>query len=159
MSTTILVPLDGSPLAARALPFADHLARASGSRLVLVRAYLPNGDSLSVRVHHPEQSREERANIDRGLAQAELVATTDKLRRAGLTVDARFVEAAPAEAILDVSAASGADLIVMSTHGHGGLGRWLYGSVADAVLRRATTPVLVVSATALPRWAQDQPNC
>ena len=45
----------------------------------------------------------------------------------------------------------------MSTHGHGGLGRWLYGSVADEVLRRVPVPVLLVSAVCAQTWAQDQP--
>jgi nucleotide-binding universal stress UspA family protein len=43
--------------------------------------------------------------------------------------------------------ANGCDLIVMSTHGRSGIGRWVYGSVADKVLRSSSLPVLLVRAT------------
>ena len=49
-----------------------------------------------------------------------------------------------ARAIAEVAVEEQAELIVMSTHGRGGLGRWVYGSVADSVLQRSTTPVLLV---------------
>jgi nucleotide-binding universal stress UspA family protein len=157
MLNSILVPLDGSALAARALPFAARLARSAASHLILVRAHLPNGDSLPPRVHHADQSRAERATLERDLAHAELRETTDQLRRAGLEVEPHFVDGAPAEAILTTAVSTRASLIVMSTHGHGGLGRWLYGSVADEVLRRANVPVLIVSATAIRSWSDDRP--
>jgi nucleotide-binding universal stress UspA family protein len=49
-----------------------------------------------------------------------------------------------ADAIIDYAAANGVDLIVMSTHGRGGIGRWVLGSVAEKVLRSASVPVLLV---------------
>ena len=57
-----------------------------------------------------------------------------------------FVEGAAADVIYQTAASTRANLIVISTHGHGGLGRWLYGSVADEVLRHVPVPVLLVSA-------------
>ena len=54
----------------------------------------------------------------------------------------------PVAAILDAAQLHRADLIVMSTHGRSGLGRMVYGSVADQVLRHAEVPVLLVPATA-----------
>jgi nucleotide-binding universal stress UspA family protein len=156
MLTPILIPLDGSALAARALPFAAHLSRITQTRLILIRAHLPNGDSLSMRLRYPDESAVERASLERGLAQAELVDTTDTLRRAGLHVEPHFVEGPPATAILRTAAASGAGMIVMSTHGHGGFGRWLYGSVTDEILRHADVPVLVVSAAVSGSWSENQ---
>ena len=51
-----------------------------------------------------------------------------------------------ADALLEVAAALGVDTIVMSTHGRGGLSRWVFGSVADKVLRYANVPVLLIRA-------------
>ncbi len=52
----------------------------------------------------------------------------------------------PADEIIAYAAKSGCDLIVMSTHGRSGIGRWVYGSVADKVLRSSSIPVLLVRA-------------
>jgi nucleotide-binding universal stress UspA family protein len=58
--------------------------------------------------------------------------------------------------ILDAATARGANLIVMSTHGRSGIGRWLYGSVA-AVLRSARVPVMLISSDVSVAWATDRP--
>jgi nucleotide-binding universal stress UspA family protein len=62
-----------------------------------------------------------------------------------------------AERIGAIARERGADLIVLSTHGRGGVGRWIYGSVADDVLRHAEMPVLVTSAAAERLWAEGSP--
>jgi nucleotide-binding universal stress UspA family protein len=58
--------------------------------------------------------------------------------------------------ILNEVAQRRADLIVMSTHGRSGIGRWIYGSVADQVMRRAPVPVLLVPAHARVNWPSDR---
>jgi nucleotide-binding universal stress UspA family protein len=63
-----------------------------------------------------------------------------------------------AAAIVDAASERHAELIVMSTHGRGGLGRWLWGSVADQVLRRANVPLLLVPATCERAWTADRPR-
>jgi nucleotide-binding universal stress UspA family protein len=63
----------------------------------------------------------------------------------------------PVEAILDVAMRDQADLIVMSTHGRGGLSRMLYGSVADQILRRTTVPVLLVPSIVEHAWPAEGP--
>src|SRR5207253_5755743 len=90
-------------------------------------------------------------------AQAEFQSVIDGLRKDGLDVEGHFAEGPAADVIYAQAAASRASLIVMSTHGHGGLGRWLYGSVADEVLRRVPVPVLLVSAVCTQTLADDQP--
>ncbi len=134
---TILVPLDGSTLAERALPFAEVLARASGARLVLPRASLVR--------HRPEPATEEariaadeRAELDRHVAL---------LGERGVVAEGvlRFDEAA--EAIVAEAVGREADLIVMATHGRSGLGRLVFGSTAEAVLRRSPAPVLLIRVT------------
>jgi nucleotide-binding universal stress UspA family protein len=86
MFKNILVPLDGSALAARALPFAKRVAHAASARLIVVRAYLPVDDALSVRVEYPELSAAERADVDCETARAELQSAVDELRKDGLAV-------------------------------------------------------------------------
>jgi nucleotide-binding universal stress UspA family protein len=136
--TTILVPLDGSPLAARALQVAAGLARRSGARLVLVGA-VPRADPA--RFAHPEALRLAR---ECAAAEATLAAAAGGLRRAGIAAETDLVTGGAPAAILAAAEARDARLLVLSTHGRGGLERWLYGSVADAVLRRAAVPVLLV---------------
>jgi nucleotide-binding universal stress UspA family protein len=156
MFRSVLVPLDGSALSARALPFAKRVAQAAGARLIVVRAHLP-ADDLGLRLEYPELSLAERADMEREAAQAEFQSVIDGLRKDGLDVEGHFTEGAAADVIYEQAAATRASLIVMSTHGHGGLGRWLYGSVADEVLRRVPVPVLLVSAVCTQIWAEDQP--
>jgi nucleotide-binding universal stress UspA family protein len=80
-----------------------------------------------------------------------------RLRAGGLTATAHVSHEDPVAAILDAARLHRADLIVMSTHGRSGLGRMVYGSVADQVLRHAEVPVLVVPATADHTWPVDRP--
>jgi nucleotide-binding universal stress UspA family protein len=69
----------------------------------------------------------------------------DALRdKVGADVEALVVEGDAADAIVETASAKQAGLIVMSSHGRGGLGRLVFGSVADAVLRRSPVPVLLL---------------
>ena len=156
MFKSVLLPLDGSVLAARALPYAKRVARAAGARLIVVRAHLP-ADDLGLRLEYPELSPAERADVERTTAEAEFRTAVDGLRRKDLDVEAYFVEGGAADVIYETAASTQANLIVMSTHGHGGLGRWLYGSVADEVLGRVPVPVLFVSAVCTQLWPRISP--
>ncbi len=148
MLQTILVPLDGSRLAEQALPYAMRLARSSGGRLVLVQATLteplPGQAELVARAAATRR------------AEIELDVLVDRLRGEGLTAEARVYYENAATAILDAAAQEDADVIVMSTHGRSGLGRWIYGSVADRVLRTAPIPVLLVPAACAGNWPTDR---
>jgi len=127
----ILVPLDGSRLAEAILPVAKALARDYEADLVLVRALRPLGS-----------------------AETEVVAQEDAetyLRRMARRLDARGLPVTwkvwydePARAIADAARFNEVDLIVMSTHGRGGLNRLLFGSVAETLVRQAPVPVLLV---------------
>jgi nucleotide-binding universal stress UspA family protein len=145
---TILVPLDGSALAERALGAARQLAATFAAReggqhagLVLVRVV-------------PERAPEERALRAAELEAAEryLCIVADRLRERGESVLVEAVAGEAAEAILAQAALWHAELVVMATHGRGGVGRLLHGSVADAVGRGARVPVLLV-----PARGEDQP--
>ncbi|HEX5506404.1 MAG TPA: universal stress protein [Thermomicrobiales bacterium] len=143
MSHTVLAPLDGSPLAERALPFAEALARPAGGCVVLVRAVpflsRPAGDEPfpTLAAAQDAAAREARDYLD---------AVAARLAGRGVAVDVATPCEDEAEGILGEAERRGADLIAMATHGRGGLRRLVYGSVAEEVLARATTPTLVVRA-------------
>jgi nucleotide-binding universal stress UspA family protein len=160
MYNLILVPLDGSALSEQALPLAAALAHAGGARLVLVHAANvtgPLGASLTESQRRgigeedmnltgdpwgaERTSAEVQAVEDAG---AYLMRVADPLVMAGLEVDLATPFGPAAERILDEIGLRHADLVVMSTHGRSGLGRWIYGSVAEQVLARSPVPVLLV---------------
>jgi nucleotide-binding universal stress UspA family protein len=148
MLKTILVPLDGSALSERALPYATALARRAGAHVVLVRAILahtpPGADPTDTQV------------ALRKRAEADLYAIAEQLGLAGVDVETHVYYDDAATAIIDAVQARHADLIVMASHGRTGVGRWIYGSVADHVLRHSPVPVLVVPAAVSCAWTSDR---
>lgn len=149
MSKSILLPLDGSALADRARPYAVALARRTRGRIVLMEAV-----ALQSRPHEPTSNRDVQIidKADKFLAgvEAELVAD-------GIAAEHHELFDEPAQAILDAVVRYDIDLVVMATHGRSGVGRMIYGSVADRVLRSATVPVLLVPAHSSRAWPTDQP--
>src|SRR5215471_10060685 len=143
MFARILVRLDGSRRSERALPYAAGLANVFGSELALIHdetVGLP-GDDVP-------------AAADTVSRMTDLV---EALQNLGLRVWKGVVHGPPAEAILRAADDARADLIVMSTHGRSGLGRWLYGSVADEVFRHTTLPIVLISAACERRWRIEGP--
>lgn len=141
MPLTVLVPLDGSPLAARALPFAASLV--SGGRGQLALAHVQSSlSSVVASAYDPSQE-------------------VEKLRRAGLTATS-FVYCAPSEDVAGVLELAireaGADLVVMSTHGRGGLRRSVFGSVADQLIHRTELPILLVPPRCEMAWEARLPS-
>jgi nucleotide-binding universal stress UspA family protein len=139
--STLIVPLDGSDLAARALPYAAGVARRTGASLRLVRASFAAA-AISPASGADKRLAESGERAARCRAEAALAARAAALRHQGIEVDTVAEPGLAAELIL--REAEAADLVVMSTHGRGGLGRLLYGSVAEAVMRRCPAPMLLV---------------
>jgi nucleotide-binding universal stress UspA family protein len=146
--STILVPLDGSSLAERALPVAARITHSTGGSLVLLQALRASVEfesgAASPALWALPVSPEERETAQRYLAsvrQAQI--------RAETPVQMRIVAGPPAAMILAASVGLGADLIVLASHGRSGMGRWLLGSVAAEVVRDARIPVFVVRESAL----------
>jgi nucleotide-binding universal stress UspA family protein len=140
---TILVPLDGSELAERALPEAADLARQPGAQLLLVRA---------AEAHVPAVVDPTEAQV-RVVQEAEryLAGVQARLAATGVTdVQTSVWYGPPAYAIIEAARLRHADLIVMTTHGRSGLGRLILGSVAESVLRGTTTPILLLRAPEAP---------
>jgi len=143
MFKKILVTLDGSELAERALKPAFSLAEKFGAEIVLLRVPLTQhyvSMSSGSGVLLPEE------NVERDQQETEAYLRAVKTRWLGSApkIRAEAISGEPAAVILDVAETEAADLIVMSTHGRSGLSRLLYGSVAESVLRGARSPVLLV---------------
>jgi nucleotide-binding universal stress UspA family protein len=141
----ILVPLDGSELAERALPLAVTVARATQASVTLARVIQTGtwsgprlGDLIAPQVITEileDEAREAWRYVD-GVA--------DRLRARQIGAVSTVVShGEPGAALLDVERETGADLVVMATHGRTGLGRAAMGSVADHVLRKGRAPVLL----------------
>ena len=146
----IVVPLDGTPVAERALPHALSLARRYGAALTLVRTYSLPGDVAAATVASglpgtgPVVDPAPFVEVERTAAEGYLEATANELRGQGLTVDYDEEDARAADGIVELAARAGADLIVMATHARSGLSRLLAGSVAEHVVQHAPCPVLLV---------------
>jgi nucleotide-binding universal stress UspA family protein len=151
----ILVPLDGSALAEQALPLAVDLAGRASAVVILLQSI---GWARSAVADYPAFFASG-LGADRLLEQAEdsardyLAGVGQRLSETGLVAQPEIRLDPPAEAILTSVIEEQAELIVMSTHGRGGLGRWVYGSVTDRVLRGASLPVLLVRADGLATMA------
>jgi nucleotide-binding universal stress UspA family protein len=140
----ILVPLDGSPLSERALPAAMALAKAFESQIILLTALEVSFPTVatydfdvSARILEAYEHMHEEA-------ERYLAAKEGELREKGFNVRAQLSEASPADSIIDAAIAEEVDLIVMSSHGRGGLARWTFGSVADKVVRHSPCPVMLM---------------
>ena len=146
MFQKILVPLDGSELAERALPLATALAAQGGGSLMLLRVPIFDlQESLlpAVTEHYDARWREYTAEDAVRAAAAYLDRLATNLREEGIVVYTRVVEGDPAGIIVDMAQTENIDLIVMSPRGIAGLTRWVFGSVTERVLRHAPCPVLV----------------
>lgn len=140
----ILVPLDGSHLAERVLPYADAVARATGASLTLMTAVENHQDGVGARLPALRERLEHGA---RHHAAQHLERAAALLRTWGRTVSTLITSGRPAEEILDAAERLDAALIAMATHGRSGLQRWLVGSVADKVMRLSLRPTLLVRPT------------
>lgn len=138
-----LVPLDGSPVAEAIVPFVSRIARPLGLEIALLRA-VPRTPPEVI-----EGSRVVLDNTERLTQEADAYLRTiaDRLSASGFRVLTIVRVGDPAAEILAAARECEADLIAMTTHGRGALGRLLFGSVAEAVLRRALVPVFIVRAT------------
>lgn len=140
----ILVPVDFSPSARAALEYAAFLAARFGAALDVLHVSEPPGyvgpDTLALLPVSGQAGRSQaRGDVSR---EVEGILARAGARPAHVSV--RVESGEPSDAILHASRDGGADLIVMGTHGRTGLSRLLIGSVAEAVLRRSTCPVLTI---------------
>ena len=152
---TIIVALDGSELAERALPFAISIARRAGTRGRVELVHVHDEGVLAPNAPMTDSRWE-----DEGAAEmdASVQALAERLARAtGLRVTAVTLRGPIAETLVQHAVSRAADLIVMTTHGRSGFSRAWFGSVAERVIHAATTPVLVVRTGEHERAAVAEP--
>jgi nucleotide-binding universal stress UspA family protein len=140
----ILVPLDGSLFAERALPVALDLSARNHAKIVLVAVHEP---ALPTAVGHGAMVLDQRydSGIRDGLARyLDVTAAAIRADDATIDVDVKLLDGSPVPTIDAYALRHGAELIVMTSHGRGGPARWMMGSVADGLARRLHTPVLIV---------------
>ena len=137
---SILIPLDGSVLAERALAVAASLAARMQSDLHIVHVQRERiVDEIPTYGLSGEAAH--------AAAEQYVHATADRLRaNQGGNVSGTVLEGSASSAVVGHAESVGADLIVMSSHGRTGASRFWLGSVADAVMRAAKVPVLMVRA-------------
>jgi nucleotide-binding universal stress UspA family protein len=141
-TAVVLVPLDGSEEAERALPLAIQLARRYDRILLLARVVAPlplTGAAGPYYLPVDSSARDEQE------AREYLSATRHRLTaETGLTVQSLLLDGDPADALAEATLAHAGGLIVMTTHGRTGLGRLFLGSVAARLIDRAPVPLLVI---------------
>ena len=149
MYKKILVPLDGSILAECVLPHVDSIARGCAAESVtFIRVvelpYLPvtvdSGYSLTTGDLRKLEDEFKDA------AEKYLSRIVNGVKYDGVKVQSKVVSGKPAESIADYAAKNKVDLIIIATHGRSGASRWVWGSVADKLLRSVQVPVLMVRA-------------
>lgn len=138
----LLIPLDGSELAEKALAPALTLALALSLELVLLRVVNPA--HLAIETQTVKQQSDYLESHDLAETEAYLQQVRASLAEHPVAVKTEIGKGPTAETISDYAATHAVDLIVMSSHGRSGIGRWIYGSVTEKVLRGANCATLVV---------------
>ncbi|MFL5626311.1 MAG: universal stress protein, partial [Ktedonobacteraceae bacterium] len=143
MLKRILVPLDGSTRAERAIAVAARLAHASGGSIILVRVVNTSVEYWPSLVPQPNLAQ---VAIDSDLASAEeyLKVVAQSTNLANIPIETVVLFGPTAPTILTVARSYHADVIILCSHGYTGMKRWVMGSVAQKVAQYASTPVLVL---------------
>jgi nucleotide-binding universal stress UspA family protein len=151
MYQKILIPLDGSTLAEQALPQGIALATAFDGEIYLLQVvsnYLtpPTGMDFAMgETFRDVALREAHEYLKRIHHRLESL-------YAG-PIHIKVIDGLVAENIIDYADFQGCDLIVMATHGRSGVGRWVFGSIAERVLRASHCPILLIRSSE--KHAQD----
>ena len=145
MYHNILVPLDGSALAEAALHHAEALALEFKSNITLLRIIISPYQLIAPDLVLSGTVAEIPGLRDQAMQY--LQGVSGELREKGISFQPAILDGPVPDAITDYARAEHIDLIVMSTHGRGGISRWVYGSVAEKVLQAAPCPVLLIRAS------------
>lgn len=137
----IFIPLDGTPESEAILPYAMMLANAYGAEV------------HTTIVLHSEEAVSE--SLAPGSTEDYLDQVCDRFRKAGASASSVIGRGDPVSVLREMIRDGQPDLVAMTTHGRAGLGRWILGSVTEALLRSVTAPLLVIHAPAV-RAAQPQ---
>lgn len=153
----VLVPLDGSVRAERALPIAAQITRATGGSLLLVRVVSPPVDYSGGLALAPITT-DQIVESEMQEAADSLTAIAAQPYLVGIAVTTEVLFGSPAQQLSGAARKHGSDLIVLCSHGRTGLARWALGSVAHTLVHQSPVPVLVLrEAETLARREPRQP--
>jgi nucleotide-binding universal stress UspA family protein len=139
MFKKILVPLDGSELAAKILPHVTELAKTFNAQITLIHAC--HTEAFGVGEASPGVAAAAPA-AEKKVCETFLAKAGNDLQAQGVNVDWVCVEGVPPREIIGYAQKNGMDLIAMASHGKGEVA-WVIGSTAEKVVSHATVPVLV----------------
>ncbi|HXZ37752.1 MAG TPA: universal stress protein [Thermodesulfobacteriota bacterium] len=147
MYNTILVPLDGSKLAECVLPHVETLVKGSqAKRVIFARVVEPFLPPTSEYIFSDDQikkvDKENRAFAEKYLK--EIVGQAKY--GSGVRIETTILSGNVPDSLAEFANKNGADIIVIATHGRSGVSRWVWGGVADRILRSSCVPVLMVRA-------------
>ena len=153
MYDKILLPLDGSEFAERIIPQVEPLAEKLGSELILLQ--VTTSFETLIAETTPGMAGSGGMSMDpTPIVEAEQAASGEylaglaaRLSAKGFKVSVEHPTGHGARTIIERAQALGVNLIAMTTHGRSGIGRLVFGSVAEEVLRHAQCPVLIVRLT------------
>ena len=151
----VLVTLDGSPLAKKAVPFAAHLARLANAPVQLLRVH-PDWNAWLLGNQSVLHLARERRELAHTQAVQELAETARELEDQGIPTDTLVRAGDPGSVIAEVLEQHQVDLLVMSTHGRSGVERMLFGSVAEQVLHVARVPILLIPPECAVDWTDQE---
>ena len=145
----MLIPVDGSELSKLALPVGEELASKLKLSITLFQManmirVLDDGTGSTPFIDYTGLNEDEKNRVIAQMAELE-----KGIKEKGLDVNSVVTSGFdPAYEIMETGAKQNVDLVVMSTHGRTGLGRWVFGNVAEKVLRHGQAPLLLVHASA-----------
>ncbi len=148
MYSKVIVPLDGSDLSEQSLPYAELVAKSLGVPIELVQGY----DILPASLLGARNRSGVVSTLEEGSRARALVSMESQRRRLdseGYNVSVLAQRGPAADVIVAIASAEPTALVVMSTHGRGGISRWVMGSVTDKVLHTIANPMLIVRANVL----------
>lgn len=134
----IIVPTDGSEAADDAVEHGRQQAAAHDARLVILAVVELSGTAA------PEARGGDAVEQRRAARRDTVDSLVESAESAGVEAEGAVETGVPSRVILEQAATRGADMVVMSTHARSGVGRFLYGSVTERVIRDGSTPVLAV---------------
>ena len=143
MYQNILVPLDGSKRAEAILPHVENLARCFHTKVIFLvvaepALMLEYDEVIDMPRYLQERDQQKKKT------QSYLTALQTEFRAKGIEVQTLLSRGPVVKAIIDAARSENAELIAMASHGHSGLPRTFYGSIAAGVLQRIDRPLLLI---------------
>ena len=134
----VIVPTDGSEAAREAAEHGIRQAAAHGAQLVFLAVVELSGTAA------PEARDDDAVSERREARCEEVTSLVEEAESAGVEAEGVVETGVPSRVITEQAVTRGADLVVMSTNARSGVGRFLYGSITEQVIRDGETPVLVI---------------